>query len=38
MLQPMFVAKLSGSGTSLEPQLVKTLPANDVAPPVKAFK
>lgn len=35
MLQPMFVAKLSGSGANLTPSLVKTLPASEVAPPEK---
>ena len=38
MLQPMFVCKLEGSGSSLEPKLLRTLPENAVAPPVKAFK
>jgi branched-chain amino acid transport system substrate-binding protein len=34
VLQPMFLAKLSGS----EPQLVKALDANEVAPPPHPFK
>jgi branched-chain amino acid transport system substrate-binding protein len=34
VIQPMYVAKLSGS----EPQLVRTLDASAVAPPVRAFK
>jgi branched-chain amino acid transport system substrate-binding protein len=34
MLQPMFLAKLSGA----EPQLLKTLGANEVAPPPHPFK
>ncbi|MBV8152340.1 MAG: substrate-binding domain-containing protein [Candidatus Eremiobacteraeota bacterium] len=38
MLQPMFVAKLTGSGSSLEPQLVRTIPSGAAAPPVKTFK
>ncbi|MGH7756634.1 MAG: substrate-binding domain-containing protein, partial [Vulcanimicrobiaceae bacterium] len=38
MLQPMFVAKLAGSGTALEPRLLKTLDSAAVAPPVHPFK
>ena len=38
MLQPMFVAKLQGSGSNIEPQLVRTVPLEAVAPPVKPFK
>ncbi|HEY4440254.1 MAG TPA: substrate-binding domain-containing protein [Candidatus Elarobacter sp.] len=38
MLQPMFVCKLEGSGSSLEPKLLRTLPETAVAPPVKPFK
>jgi branched-chain amino acid transport system substrate-binding protein len=34
MIQPMYVAKLSGS----EPQLIRTLDASAVAPPVHPFK
>ena len=34
MLQPMFIAKLSGA----EPQLLRTLDPNAVAPPTHAFK
>jgi branched-chain amino acid transport system substrate-binding protein len=34
MLQPMYIAKLSGA----EPQLIRTLDAAAVAPPVSAFK
>jgi len=32
MLQPMFQAKLTGSGTSWTPSLVKTVPESDTAP------
>jgi branched-chain amino acid transport system substrate-binding protein len=32
MLQPMFRAKLTGSGTTWTPQLVATVPASDTAP------
>jgi len=32
MLQPMFQAKLTGSGTSWTPNLVKTVPESDTAP------
>lgn len=35
MLQPMFQAKLKGSGDTAVPELVKTLPRGEVAPPVK---
>ena len=38
MIQPMFVAKLEGSGSSLEPKLLRTVPSNAVAPPVRPFK
>jgi branched-chain amino acid transport system substrate-binding protein len=38
MLQPMFVAKLEGSGASMEPHLVRTIPLGAVSPPVKPFK
>jgi branched-chain amino acid transport system substrate-binding protein len=38
MLQPMFVAKLEGSGSSLEPKLVRTVPLEAVSPPVRPFK
>jgi branched-chain amino acid transport system substrate-binding protein len=34
MLQPMYIAKMSGA----EPVLVRTLDAATVAPPVSAFK
>ena len=34
MLQPEFQAKLSGSGTSWTPSLVKTVDPNDIAPPL----
>jgi branched-chain amino acid transport system substrate-binding protein len=34
MLQPMYIAKLSGA----EPQLLRTLDATSVAPPISAFK
>lgn len=33
LLQPMYVAKLTGSGAAATPQLVKTIPADQVAPP-----
>jgi branched-chain amino acid transport system substrate-binding protein len=33
MLQPMYVAKLVKQGDSFVPQLVKTVPADQVAPP-----
>ncbi len=32
LLQPMFIVKLTNSGGSYEPELVKTLPPNQVAP------
>jgi branched-chain amino acid transport system substrate-binding protein len=38
MLQPMFVAKLEGSGANIEPHLVRTIPLQAVSPPVKPFK
>ena len=38
MLQPMFVAKLEGSGSSMEPHLVRTVPLQAVSPPVRPFK
>lgn len=38
MIQPMYVARLTGSGTSLQPTLVRTVPAETVAPPVAATK
>ena len=38
MLQPMFVAKLTGKGGSLEPQLLRAVPYEAVSPPVKPFK
>jgi branched-chain amino acid transport system substrate-binding protein len=38
MLQPMFVAKLEGSGSNIEPHLVRTIPMQAVSPPVRAFK
>jgi branched-chain amino acid transport system substrate-binding protein len=38
MLQPMFVAKLQGSGSSLAPKLVRTIPLQAVSPPVHPFK
>ena len=37
MLQPMFVAKLEQSGSTYEPSLVKTLAAEETAPPVKTM-
>jgi branched-chain amino acid transport system substrate-binding protein len=38
MLQPMFVAKLEGSGANIEPHLVRTIPLGAVSPPAKQFK
>jgi branched-chain amino acid transport system substrate-binding protein len=38
MLQPMFVAKLAGAGSSTEPQLVRTVPLEAVSPPARPFK
>ncbi len=38
MLQPMFTAKLTKSGTGVTPQRVTTLAPGDVAPPVTPFK
>lgn len=39
MMQPMFVARLVPvAGGSLEPQLIRTIPPNAVAPPVHPFK
>ncbi|GAC1576240.1 MAG: substrate-binding domain-containing protein [Candidatus Elarobacter sp.] len=38
MLQPMFVAKLEGSGTAMEPRLLRTIPLQAVSPPVQPFK
>ncbi|WP_405800382.1 substrate-binding domain-containing protein [Streptomyces halstedii] len=35
MLQPMFQAKLTGSGETAVPELIKTLPMGDVTPPVQ---
>ncbi|QBI55742.1 substrate-binding domain-containing protein [Streptomonospora litoralis] len=34
LLQPMYQARLTGSGDTAEPELVATVPAEDVAPPV----
>lgn len=36
LLQPEFQAKLTGSGTSWAPELVKTVPAQQIAPPPPA--
>jgi branched-chain amino acid transport system substrate-binding protein len=38
MLQPMFMAKLVGSGDATHPVVLRTLPNASVAPPVKAFR
>ena len=38
LLQPMFEAKLTGSGTDLAATLVDTVTATDTAPPVTAMK
>jgi branched-chain amino acid transport system substrate-binding protein len=35
LLQPMFEAKLTGSGATARPKLLKPLPMSAVAPPVK---
>jgi branched-chain amino acid transport system substrate-binding protein len=35
LLQPMFQARLKGSGGTAEPELIRTLPMDKVAPPVK---
>jgi branched-chain amino acid transport system substrate-binding protein len=37
LLQPMFTAKLTGSGASARPKLLTTLPMTRVAPPAKAM-
>ncbi len=37
LLQPMFTAKLDGTGASAMPKLLTTLPMSAVAPPVKAM-
>jgi branched-chain amino acid transport system substrate-binding protein len=38
LLQPMFQAKLTGSGTDLKAELVKALAPEDTTPPTVAFK
>jgi branched-chain amino acid transport system substrate-binding protein len=38
LLQPMFTAALKQSGTNVTPELVDTLDAEAVAPPVTPFK
>jgi branched-chain amino acid transport system substrate-binding protein len=38
MLQPMFVAKLLPAGNGWEPKLLRTVPREAVAPPVRPFK
>jgi branched-chain amino acid transport system substrate-binding protein len=38
LLQPMFQAKLTGSGTDMKAELVKALSPDDVTPPTVAFK
>ncbi|MFJ6851994.1 substrate-binding domain-containing protein [Streptomyces sp. NPDC091271] len=35
LVQPMFVAKLNGTGAAAEPELVSTRPMDEVAPPAK---
>jgi len=35
MIQPMYVAQLTGTAGSYQPKLLKTVPADQVAPPVK---
>lgn len=38
MIQPMFIVKLAGSGSAMEPHLVRVVPAGAVTPPVHPFK
>jgi len=38
LLQPLFQAKLSGSGTNVTATLVKTVDAADTTPPVTPMK
>ncbi len=38
MIQPMFVARLQGSGNAVEPHLLRTIPQGALAPPVRPFK
>jgi branched-chain amino acid transport system substrate-binding protein len=38
LLQPMFQAKLTGSGTAFKAELVKAVSPEDVTPPTAAFK
>ncbi len=38
MIQPMFIVKLEGSGSAMEPRLLRTVPDAAVAPPVRPFK
>jgi len=38
LLQPMFVAKLEPAGSGFEPKLLRTIPREAVAPPVRPFK
>ena len=38
LLQPMFQAKLTGSGTDFKAELVKAVAPEDVTPPATAFK
>ena len=38
LLQPMFQAKLTGSGTAFKAELVKAVSPEDVTPPTTAFK
>ncbi len=38
LIQPMYVATLQQSGSTFTPKLENTVPADQVAPPVKAFK
>ncbi|MEV2247034.1 substrate-binding domain-containing protein [Streptomyces sp. NPDC049970] len=35
LVQPMFVARLNGTGAAAKPELVSTLPMDEVAPPAK---
>jgi branched-chain amino acid transport system substrate-binding protein len=38
LIQPMFITQLTGSGSALEPRLLRTLPAGAAAPPIRPFK
>jgi branched-chain amino acid transport system substrate-binding protein len=38
MIQPMFIVKLEGTGSDLQPHLLRTVPEGALAPPVHPFK